>query len=111
MGEIAARYCDKIILTNEDSYNEEPMEILNQIEEGIRVNPLLKKTDPRQSASIYKILDRKEAIKKAISLAKNGDVVIITGKGCEPWLHLKKGKKIPWDEKKIVEEIIRETKI
>ena len=55
------------------------------------------------------MFDRKEAIKKAVSLAKNGDVVIITGKGCEPWLHLEKGKKIPWDERKIVEEILRKT--
>ena len=57
------------------------------------------------------VLIMKQAIKKAVSLAKNGDVVILTGKGCEPWLHLEKGKKIPWDERKIVEEILRESKI
>lgn len=91
MGEIAAKYCDEIILTNEDPYDEEPLEILRQIEAGI-INK-----------KIYKILDRREAIKKALSLAQKGDIIIITGKGCEPWLHLEKGKKIPWDEKKIVE--------
>jgi len=37
-------------------------------------------------------------------LAKEGDVVIITGKGCEPWMCLAKGKKIPWDDRKVVKE-------
>ncbi len=95
MGEIAAKYCDEIILTNEDPYDENPAEILNQIEAGI------------PNKKVNKILDRREAIKKAISSAKPGDIVIITGKGCEPWLHLEKGKKIPWDEKKIVENEIQ----
>ncbi|MDP3052684.1 MAG: UDP-N-acetylmuramoyl-L-alanyl-D-glutamate--2,6-diaminopimelate ligase [bacterium] len=103
MGEIAAKYCDEIVLTNEDSYDESPLEIINQIEEGIGIN--------QHKSAVYKILDRREAIKKALVLAKKGDTVILTGKGCEPWLHLEKGKKIPWDERKIVEEIIKETKI
>jgi len=105
MGEIAAKYCDKIILTNEDPYDENPMEIIKQVAEGafkeISVNP---RRYPRKSASIYKILDRKEAIKKALEMAKEGDTVIITGKGCEPWMCLANGKKIPWDDKKIVRE-------
>ena len=98
MGEIAANYCDEIILTNEDPYDENPATILNGIEAGFSQIP----------NSYYKILDRKEAIKKAISLAKEGDAVIITGKGCEPWLHLGKGKKITWDERKITEEMLLE---
>jgi len=96
MGEIAAKYCDKIILTDEDPYDENPMEIIKQVAEGafkeISVNP---RRYPRKSASIYKILDRKEAIKKALEMAKEGDTVIITGKGCEPWMCLANGKKIP----------------
>jgi len=105
LGEIAAKYCDRIILTNEDPYDENPMEIIKQVAEGafkeISVNP---RRYPRKSASIYKILDRKEAIKKALEMAKEGDTVIITGKGCEPWMCLANGKKIPWDDKKIVRE-------
>jgi len=105
LGEIAAKYCDKIILTDEDPYDENPMEIIKQVAEGafkeISVNP---RRYPRKSASIYKILDRKEAIKKALEMAKEGDTVIITGKGCEPWMCLANGKKIPWDDKKIVRE-------
>jgi UDP-N-acetylmuramoyl-L-alanyl-D-glutamate--2,6-diaminopimelate ligase len=102
IGEIAGQYCQEIIITNEDPYNEEPLEILNQIEAGI-FNPKPK----TQNLKPYKILDRKEGIRKALSLAKEGDTVIITGKGCESWLHLEKGKKISWDERRIVENEIR----
>ena len=47
-----------------------------------------------------------EAIKKAITLARTNDTVIITGKGSEPYLHIRGGKKIPWNERKAVEEAL-----
>ncbi len=106
MGKIAAKYCDKIILTNEDPYEENPLGILNQIETGICANS---HTLIQKHAFIYKILDRKEAIKKAISLAKPNNTVIITGKGCEPFIHIANGKKILWNEKSITKEIINKT--
>jgi UDP-N-acetylmuramoyl-L-alanyl-D-glutamate--2,6-diaminopimelate ligase len=95
MGKIAENYCDKIILTNEDSYDENPEEIISQIEAGIS-----------QKEKILKIIDRKEAIKKAVSIAEEGDGVIFTGKGSESSIHLAAGKKLPWDEKKAVEEAL-----
>lgn len=101
MGKIAANYCDKIILTNEDPYDEEPFQILNQIEAGI----------VKAKSPVIKILDRKEAIKKAITLAEPGDTVIITGKGCEPWLMLAHGQKIPWDDRAIVREEFKKLKL
>ena len=107
MGKISAQYCDEIILTNEDPYDESPIEILNQIEEGIRANPLLNKKNPRQSASIYKIIDRREAIKKALSLAKKGDAVVLTGKGGEVWMCAENNKKIPWNEEGIVKSLLK----
>lgn len=98
MGRIAAEYCDKIILTNEDPYDESPIEIINQVSEGIVI------TGKNSSKLIvYKIIDREEAIKKAISLAGRGDAVVLTGKGGEVWMCIENGKKIPWDERKIVE--------
>jgi UDP-N-acetylmuramoyl-L-alanyl-D-glutamate--2,6-diaminopimelate ligase len=99
MGKIAAKYCDKIILTNEDPYDESPLKIINDIEKGIRTNQR-----NRHKSAVYKIIDRKKAIKAALSLAKKGDVVILTGKGGEVWMCVENDKKIPWDEKKIVEE-------
>lgn len=91
LGEIASRYAEKIIITNEDPYDEDPMEIIDQVTEGTK-------------GKAEKILDRREAIRKALSLAETGDVVVITGKGCEPWIAEAKGKKIPWDDRKVVRE-------
>ncbi|MEK9183562.1 MAG: cyanophycin synthetase, partial [Patescibacteria group bacterium] len=92
MGKIAGQYCDEIILTDEDSYNEELEDIINEIAAGC----------PRAQ----KILDRKEAIKKAVSLAGPGDVVAITGKGSERWIHKKNNQKIPWSDKQVVLSVI-----
>ncbi len=102
LGEIAAKYCDEIIITNEDPYDEDPTEIINQVAKGaekISIN------QPNQHKSVVqKILDRKEAIKKSLESAQPGDVVVITGKGCEPWICIAKGRKIPWDDRKVVKE-------
>lgn len=115
MGKIAAAYCDHIVLTNEDPYDEEPMGIIEDIEKGIRVNPRLPRAvskgfDPRESTSIHKIIDRREAIQKALSLAKKGDVVILTGKGGEVWMCVEGGKKVPWNEREVVEEALEKIK-
>lgn len=88
MGKIAAEYGDEIILTNEDSYNEEPEDIIEEIAQGC--------------PKAQKIVDREEAIKTAINLAQPGDVVIITGKGSENSIHIKGGKVIDWSDKETV---------
>jgi len=97
LGEIASRYCDKIIITNEDPYDELPLEIIEQVKSGVSSYKL-------QVTST--ILDRKEAIEKAINLAKQGDTVIITGKGSEPLMCVANNKKIPWSDKKFAKEAI-----
>lgn len=94
MGKIAAKYCDQIILTNEDPYDENPSQILSEIESGIL----------NVQFPIFKLLDRRQAIRKALNLARAGDVVIITGKGCEPWMCVAGGRKIPWDDRELVRE-------
>lgn len=93
LGEIADRYCQKVILTNEDPYDEDPKNILKEIEAGIE-----------NKIKVTKILDRRKAIRETLKKAKEEDVVVLTGKGCEPWMCMAGGKKIPWDEKKIVQE-------
>jgi len=95
LGKIAAKYCNQIIITNEDPYDENPMEIINQVAEGV-------------GQRAKKILDRREAIKKSLTLANPGDLAIITGKGSEPWMCVAKGKKIPWDDREIVREEFKE---
>lgn len=102
MGRIAAEYCDKIILSNEDPYNEDPDEILEEIKYGIDEA----RSRRVKSEDVLKILDRREALKKAIGLAEKGDSVVLTGKGSEMSIHVSRGKVIPWNEKEIVKEIL-----
>jgi len=91
LGKIAAQYCDEVIVTNEDPYDEDPMVIIDQVADGA-------------GHAAQKILDRREAIRKSLELAELNDVVVITGKGCEPWIIEAHGKKIPWDDRQVVKE-------
>ena len=99
MGKIATQYCDEIILTNEDPYDENPIQILSDIKSGISNFQF-------SISKIYEIIDRREAIKKALSLAKKGDVVILTGKGSESSMCVENNKKIPWNEVEIVKSCL-----
>lgn len=91
LGKIAAKYCQHTIITNEDPYDENPEDIINQVAQGA-------------GDKAEKIIDREKAINSALKKAKINDVVIITGKGCEPWICIKNEEKIPWDDRKIVKE-------
>ncbi len=93
LGELASKYCNEIIVTNEDPYDENPEEIIDQVIAGVSSSKL---------QVTRKIIDRKEAIKIALKLAKANDIVIITGKGSEPLMCLANGKKIAWSDKEIV---------
>ncbi|OGZ69358.1 MAG: hypothetical protein A3D44_02780 [Candidatus Staskawiczbacteria bacterium RIFCSPHIGHO2_02_FULL_42_22] len=100
LGRLAAKYCKEIIITNEDPYDENPLSIINEIESGFSQTLNSK----YQILKYEKILDRREAIKKALQLAKPEDSVIITGKGSEVWMCVAEGKKIPWSDVNIVKE-------
>ncbi len=97
-GRIAAQYCDEIILTNEDPYDENPLSIIKEIESGFPQSVI-------HNSKFVILLDRREAIKKAIDSAQSGDTVIITGKGSESSMAIGGGKKIPWSDKKAAEEL------
>lgn len=104
MGKIAAKYCDRIILTNEDPYDEPPENIINDIASGVSQI----RSSKFKIRNLYRVVDRHEAIKKAISLAKKGDVVILTGKGGEVWMCVEDDRKIPWNERGVTEEILED---
>jgi len=106
LGKLAAEYCKEIIITNEDPYDENPLKIIEDIESGFSQIPNSKFQIPKYK----KILDRREAIRKALGLAQPNDVVIITGKGSEPWMCVKGGKKIPWDDRQIAKEEFQKLK-
>jgi UDP-N-acetylmuramoyl-L-alanyl-D-glutamate--2,6-diaminopimelate ligase len=97
LGEIASRYCDKIIVTNEDSYDEDPMKIIKEV--------------AAKAERAELVLDRRAAISKALLAAEPGDIVVITGKGCEPWIFEANGKKVPWDDRKVAVEEFEKLKL
>ncbi|MDO8554953.1 MAG: UDP-N-acetylmuramoyl-L-alanyl-D-glutamate--2,6-diaminopimelate ligase [bacterium] len=96
MGKISANYCGEIILTNEDPYDENPAAIIQDIAFGI------------EAPCKYKIImDRRQAIQEAIGLAQPNDIVIITGKGAEPWIMGPNGSKIRWDDREAAREALK----
>lgn len=96
LGNIASQHCTIIILTDEDPREEESLHILYEIQSGIP------KSYP---GKIIIQPDRKKAIKTAIQLAKEDDIVFCLGKGHENSIE-KNGILYPWDEKGIIMEII-----
>ena len=95
MGEISGKVADYTIITSDNPRTEDPKLIVKEIEEGI------KKTKGKYEV----IVDRIEAIKKAIKMANKNDIIVLAGKGHEPYQEIN-GVKYPFDERIIVNEII-----
>ncbi len=95
MGAVADKYCSDIILTNEDPYDEEPRKIVEDMTEGIK------------NVEYEIIMDRREAINKALSIADTGDTVLITGKGTDPYIMGANNSKLEWDDAEVVREELR----
>lgn len=99
MAAVAEKYCDHIILTNEDPYDENPMKIIDDMVGGL--------------TSTYKlsiIMDRKEAIRQALELVPDGGYVLVSGKGTDPYIMEANGKKTPWSDAQVVKELLAELK-
>lgn len=95
MGQIADEYCDEIILTNEDPYDEDPRSIVDAMVTAITETPH------------EIIMDRREAIAAAFKKAKAGDVVLITGKGTDPYIMGANGSKEEWSDKEVATEELK----
>ena len=95
MGEISGKIADYTIITSDNPRTENPESIVNEIEEGI------KKTKGKYEV----IVDRAEAITKAIKMANKTDIIVLAGKGHEPYQEIN-GVKHPFDERIIVNDII-----
>ncbi len=98
LGEIADQNAQIIILTDDDPYEESEMKIIADIKKGI-----IKKRD---GENLFIIKDRKSAIEKGIELARAGDIILITGKGCEQKMALRGGM-VPWDDREIAREALQ----
>ena len=100
LGEIAGQNADIAIITNEDPYDDDPQKIIDEVAEGaIHAGKKL-------SENLFKILDRREAINRALSLAKPGDLVLITGKGAEQKMAVKGGY-VDWDDRIVIREELK----
>lgn len=97
MGHVAAKYSDKIIITSDNPRTESPIQILDEIESGVKA----------LDTPYIKIEDRKEAILLALGQAKQGDVILIAGKGHENYQILK-DRIIHFDDCEIVQSYIQE---
>lgn len=98
MGEVADKFADYIILTDDDPYTEDRLTILRDITKGIK---RLEGPDEK----LWLVPDRKEAIRLGLAIAKKGDTVLITGKGCEE-VQAMGEKLIPWDDRAIARELL-----
>lgn len=91
MGQISAKYCDRVIVTLDNPRDEEPFEIISNILSGIKESGFV---------DYYVIPDRKDAIASAINMMDAGDVTIIAGKGAEKYQEIK-GVKRPFSDYEI----------
>jgi UDP-N-acetylmuramoyl-L-alanyl-D-glutamate--2,6-diaminopimelate ligase len=100
LGGLAAKGADVVIVTNEDPYDDEPMSIIEDVAAGARAE------GKKDGEDLFTVVDRGEAIAKAVALAGPGDLVLLTGKGAEQAMCVADGKKIPWDDRTKVREAI-----
>ncbi len=97
MARIACELSNKIVLTSDNPRNEEAETIIQQMQEGVNASCKRK---------VLSIIDRKEAIKTACSLAQAGDIILLAGKGHEKYQEIK-GEKFPFDDKEILKETLQ----
>ncbi|MFC1510911.1 UDP-N-acetylmuramoyl-L-alanyl-D-glutamate--2,6-diaminopimelate ligase [Candidatus Margulisiibacteriota bacterium] len=95
MGGIAAKLADYTIVTTDDPHGEDPGKIMKEILEGVQ--------GPK--SNVASTIDRKEAIQKALKMAKKGDTVLIAGRGHEQFQDFK-GKKVPLDDREVVRSFL-----
>ena len=97
MGKIAAAMSDLVIITNDNPRNESPEEIADEIESGVSGS----------TTTYTRKLDRREAIAEAIRTAQPSDVVLIAGKGHEPYQEFADGK-VPFDDRQVAREMLQQ---
>lgn len=104
LGALAGEQADIVIVTNEDPYDDDPKMIIGQVAAGALA------AGKTENKNLFKIDDRREAIRKALALAQAGDIVLITGKGSEQAICVSDGQKIPWDDREAVREELNKIK-
>lgn len=101
LGKMAGQTADVVIVTNEDPYDDDPQEIIDDVGAGAL------SSGKTLGYNLFKILDRRQAIRKTVSMSEPQDLVLITGKGAEQAIAVGGGRKIPWDDRRVVREELR----
>jgi UDP-N-acetylmuramoyl-L-alanyl-D-glutamate--2,6-diaminopimelate ligase len=94
MAKVASELSDRVILTSDNPRSENPEAIIDEMMKGIV---------PLKMGRVLSIVNRKEAIRTAVSICKKGDIILIAGKGHEKYQEIK-GIKYPFDDKKVLTE-------
>lgn len=100
VGEFVGKNADVCIVTDEDPYDDNPQTIIDDVASAVL------KTGKQEGKTLFKILDRGEAIEKAVQMAEPGDLILVTGKGSEQGMVVK-GKIIPWDDRTVVRKALK----
>lgn len=93
MAHIAEEYCDHIILTNEDPYDEDPRKIVDEMAKGIE-----------DQSKLDIIMDRRLAIRTAIEQSEEGGYVLVSGKGTDPFIMGPHNTRQPWSDAEVVQK-------
>ncbi|HBP01586.1 MAG: UDP-N-acetylmuramyl-tripeptide synthetase [Candidatus Moranbacteria bacterium GW2011_GWE1_49_15] len=127
MGKIVSEHADYVIITNEDPYFEDPQRIIDEVfagvvrgadydyssalsAEDIAKLEKLKKIAPKvEGENCWRVMDRREAIRKALEMAKAGDIVVVTGKGAEETMAIG-DQRITWNDKQVILEELEKLK-
>ena len=108
LGALAGRFADVVIVTDEDPYDEDPSAIIQDVVSGVKKGAGRKPLEHGQN--FFTILDRAEAIRKALELAHPHDIVLITGKGDEEVMAVG-NRLIPYSDRKVVADILDSSQV
>lgn len=100
MASIACELSDRVVLTSDNPRSEVPETILDEMKEGVGI---------KYERNVLTVVDRKEAIRTAIAIAKPGDIILVAGKGHEKYQEIK-GVKHPFDDMNVVRESLKNAK-
>ena len=98
LGNITGKAADIVIISDDDPYDDDPQAIIEDIAKGARA------AGKKEDKDLYLIADRRDGIRKALEMARKGDIVFIACKGADQLMMLADGRSIPWDDRKVTSE-------
>jgi len=101
LGKITGKLADQVVVTDDDPYDDDPMQIIEDIAVGAE------KSGKKRNKDLWLIQDRRQGIHKALELAKPGDIVFIACKGADQLMMLAGGMSIKWDDRTVTREELK----